>query len=149
MPRFVGSGRLSRPARASWLFAAAVVGCGGGGKPDVPAVAPRAELVRGASGGASVTYQPTVRITERQRGLAALRGVSRDGSILLFDRSIPEFSELHSGDIVLVKGLLARRVLAVKRDGALTAVLTSPASLGDVIRNGRIHLYAPIHFTPL
>ncbi len=104
-------------------------------------------LVRGASGHASVSYQPEVRIAERDAGLAALLGVSTDGSTLVFDAGAPPFSDLEVGDVLFIKGLSAWKVLALERSGSEVAILTNRATIGEVVREGRIQVDASVRFT--
>ena len=107
-----------------------------------------ARLVHGGSGSAVVRFQPNVRIIERDEALAALAGVSSDGATLLFEPAGPRLHALQAGDVLVIKGLLARKVLAVDVQGAAVAALTVPASLGEVIRQGHIEVHAPLRFTP-
>ncbi|HET7584389.1 MAG TPA: hypothetical protein VFK13_05745 [Gemmatimonadaceae bacterium] len=119
------------------------------GRASVASVAEGSAFLRGASGHATIAYQPNVHMMERDAGMAALHAVNRNGSTLLFDASVPQIAALHTGDILVIKGLLARRVVAVKRVGAEIGVLTEPASLGEVVRDGHITLHLPVHFTPV
>lgn len=132
-----------RGSAAVLLALVLVSGCGGeqatAGDPE--------SFVSGGSGSASVTYQPDVRVAEREPGIAALRGVSTDGSTLLFDARVEPFGDLEAGDVLLIKGLSAWKVLAVERTGSEIAILTNRATIGEVVRDGRIQLEAPIRFT--
>ena len=103
--------------------------------------------VRGGTGSAKVTYQPNVHVMERTEGLAALTAVSHDGTTLLFASAGPKIRSLKPGDVLVIKGLLARKVLAVDVQGSQVAALTMRAALGEVIRDGHIELHAPIRFT--
>jgi len=85
---------------------------------------------------------------ERAEGLAALTAVSHDGTTLLFASAGPKIQSLKPGDVLLIKGLLARKVLAVDVQGSQVAALTMRATLGEVIRDGHIEFNAPIRFTP-
>lgn len=100
----------------------------------------------GGSGSAEVTYRPNVHIVERDAGLASLLDVSTDGSTFVFDRRLEAFATLATGDVVLIKGLLARKVIAVETQGNEIAVLTVPAGLIDVVKDGQIRVQAPIKF---
>ena len=104
-------------------------------------------FVRGGTGSARVTYQPNVHVMERAEGLAALTAVSHDGTTLLFASAGPKIQSLKPGDVLLIKGLLARKVLAVDVQGSQVAALTMRATLGEVIRDGHIEFNAPIRFT--
>jgi len=103
--------------------------------------------IRGGTGSARVTYQPNVHVMERAEGLAALTAVSHDGTTLLFASAGPKIRSLKPGDVLVIKGLLARKVLAVDVQGSQVAALTMRATLGEVIRDGHIELHAPIRFT--
>lgn len=106
-----------------------------------------ARFVGGATGSASVRYQPGAHVIERDAALRSLAEVSSDGWTLRFDPAGPELRALSAGDVLVIKGLLARKVLAVEADGNSVAFLTGPAQLGEVVREGRIHFEAPVRFT--
>ena len=80
--------RGPRPAFASCVLTLAA--CSGHARGGTTA-ASEADFVRGASGSARLTYRPEVLVVERARGLAALRGASRDGLILLFDANADDW----------------------------------------------------------
>ena len=111
--------------------------------PAHPAAAP---LQKG-SGYAHVTYRPNVRIMEQEEGKKALIGVSTNEASLLLDASNPTARALKAGDVLMIKGLLARVVLGAEQtpDGIL--VLTQQAALTDLIQDGEIHVQAPVRFT--
>jgi hypothetical protein len=147
--------------RALGGFAAATIllaACEGSGAPEggdaqggrIPGPAlpsdENARLVRGGTGSARITYQPNVRVVERQEVLGSLAGVSTDGYTLLFEPAAPALRSLRAGDVLVARGLFARKVLAVEAEGARLAALTAPASLGEVVRDGRIHLEIPARF---
>jgi hypothetical protein len=93
-----------------------------------------------------VTYRPNVHVVERAEGLSSLLSVSSDGSTLVFDRTRGALTTLATGDIVLIKGLLARKVIAVETAASELAVLTVPVGLLDLVSDGQIRVQAPIHF---
>lgn len=103
----------------------------------------------GGSGFAHVTYQPTVRIVEQKAGANALIGESRNGHGLVFDETSPEINALKAGDVLVIKGLIARKILAVERTGGEVVVVTDPASMTDVVKEGEVHVEAPIRFGTL
>ncbi|MGH7528019.1 MAG: hypothetical protein ACREMX_15100, partial [Gemmatimonadales bacterium] len=103
-------------------------------------------LLRGSSGRATIDYQPNVKRVKRDAGLAAIRGISKEGSTLLFDGTVPELRSLRPGDVLLIEGLLARKVLATDTVGGDIAVLAEQATLGETIRDGRIELSARVQF---
>lgn len=100
----------------------------------------------GGSGSANVTYRPNVRTIEHADAAKALVGVSTDGSTLVFDRSLGAIPQLGVGDMLVIKGLAARKILAVETEGNETAVLTAPAALNEIVADGKISVHAPIHF---
>jgi hypothetical protein len=100
----------------------------------------------GGTGSAEITYGPRVLVVERKEGLRALTSVSRDGSTLVFESSDPKWQSLKAGDVLVVKGVAARKVLGVDIEGSQVGILTEPASLVDVAQQARIHLDAPIRF---
>lgn len=100
----------------------------------------------GGSGSAEVTYRPEVRVVEQREGYDALISVSTDGSILVFDRRRGHIPVMKDGEILLIKGLLARRVVTSISKGDEYAVLTAPAALLDVVSDAKIRVQAPIRF---
>jgi hypothetical protein len=103
----------------------------------------------GGSGSAAVTWKPGVHVIEQDRGYAALISVSTDGSTLVFDRSIANIPEMKAGDVFVVKGLLARKVVAAMTEGNELAVLTVAAGLPDLVTDAKIHVESPIRFGQL
>jgi len=110
---------------------------------DLAYTPPRAA---GAIGSAKLTYQPTVHMVEQKDGAAALVGESSNGHGLVFDVSNAQITSLKQGDVLVIKGLIARKVLAVERSGDQMLVLTDAAALADVIKEGDLHVEAPIKF---
>lgn len=114
-------------------------------RPSAGVSAPEPPLRQG-SGHARVTYQPNVRIMEREEGENALIGVSSNDAGLLFDASNATARELKAGDVLVIKGLIARSVLAAKVTPDGVIVLTQQASIPEVIQEGEITLEAPVRF---
>lgn len=130
------------PIRAA-VFCLLTLACrGSAGAGEVEA----GSVVSGASGRASIVYQPEVRLVEHADGRGALVGVSSEGSLLLFEAERPELRSLQPGQVLVIKGLLARKVLATEMVGSRIAVLTAPAGLGDAVRDGSIELTTPVRF---
>jgi len=100
----------------------------------------------GGSGSADVTYRPGVQVVEQKDGMNALISVSTDGSTLVFDRTLGAIPALKDGDVLVIKGLLARKIIASETSGNEIAVLTVPAGLVDILADGKIRLQAPIRF---
>lgn len=103
-------------------------------------------IVSHASGYAHITYCPNVRIMEANEGKKALIGVSSNGASLLFDGSNATARSLHTGDVLLIKGLMARMVLGAEATPDGVVVLTQHALLTDVVQDGEIKIQAPVHF---
>src|SRR5262245_54606424 len=100
------------------------------------------------SGSAQVTYQPAVRVLEQDEGLAAVVGVSTDGWTLVFDGHAAKLQGLKAGDVVVIKGEIARKVLAVEvqPDGDVAAFTQSP-TLSEAFQQADVKLDAKIRFT--
>jgi hypothetical protein len=93
-----------------------------------------------------VTYTPnTVRI-DFPTTQKLLRSVSDDARAFVFEGSDSKLADLQPGKIMFLEHLGARRVVAVQRQGAQTAVLTEFAALTDFIQDGRIEFSAPVNF---
>ena len=108
-----------------------------------------------SSGGAKATgsvtglkYAPTVAVMEHGEGLAALKEISTNGSLLLFAGHNSTIAALQPGSVLLIKGLLAKKVLAVAEDGGDIGVLTEPASITDVVQEGHLTYDYPVRFAP-
>src|SRR5882757_6342200 len=63
------------------------------------------------SGSIKVTYQSNVKTMEMKEAEDAIIGQSSDGAAFLFDASNEKAKSLKAGDVLLVKGLIARKVL--------------------------------------
>jgi hypothetical protein len=98
------------------------------------------------SGSADVTYLPSVHVIEQSDGMKALISVSTDGSTLVFDRTLAPIPAMSDGEVILVKGMLARKIVASITNGDEIAVLTAPAGLLDVVSDAKIRVTAPIRF---
>ena len=127
-------------------FLTLVAGCSR--SPESASPAGRGEAPRhpAGSGSAKVTYKSTVHVIEQTDGTKALISVSSDGSTLVFNRKLAAIPPMADGEIILIKGLLARKVVASTTNGDEFAVLTAPAGLLDIVTDAKIHVDAPIHF---
>lgn len=76
----------------------------------------------------------------------ALRSVSDDGQLFLFDASDPRISELKEGKVMFLEHIGVRRVIAAQAQGPQLAVLTDEAALTDFIQDGRIEFSMPVTF---
>ncbi|MEO6528305.1 MAG: hypothetical protein ABIP93_16915 [Gemmatimonadaceae bacterium] len=147
-----------RSTTTAWLAALVLAaGCGRSEAPrgDGPAGATtktrgaaRVEAPRnpGGSGSATVTYKPGVHVIEQADGYDALVSVSTDGSTLVFDRTLGKIPALEDGGVFVIKGLLARKIVASMTSGNEVAVLTTPAALLDIVTDAKIHVESPIRF---
>jgi hypothetical protein len=99
------------------------------------------------SGYAHVTYRPNVRIMEQEEGKKALIGVSTNEASLLFDSSNATARALKTGDVLMIKGVLARVVLGAEATPDGIIVLTQQAALTDLIQDGEIHMQIPVRFS--
>jgi len=101
------------------------------------------------TGSAHVQYQSNVKVMEQSEGEAAIIGQSSDGAALLFNHANAQARQLQAGDVFVVKGLLARKVLAVETEPEGTLVLTQQATIPEVIEEGTIDVTAPVRFGTL
>lgn len=101
------------------------------------------------SGYAHVTYRPNVRIMGQEEGKKALIGISTNEASLLFDSSNATARSLKAGDVLLIKGMLARIVLGAEETPQGIIVLTQQAALTDLIQDGEIHVQMPVRFSPV
>jgi hypothetical protein len=101
------------------------------------------------SGSARVTYQTNVKVMEQEDAEKVIIGQSSNGAALLFDSSNPIARELQAGDVLLVNGMLARKVLGAANGLDGTLVLTQQATIPEVIEQGTIDVTAPIRFGSL
>ncbi len=126
------------------IGSALVSGCNrDAGDAAAPMSAPRHP---GGSGSAEVTWRPEVHVIEQDDGWNALVSVSTDGSTLVFDRTRGKIPAMRDGQVLVIKGLLARKIIASEANGDEYAVLTAPAGLLDLVSDAKIRLHAPIRF---
>jgi hypothetical protein len=154
---------VQRTVHAGWVLGALLLAaCGAPDPPDAAGADARrtigatialepdedARLVSGGTGTIDIQYQPSARLVARDEVIRSLAGVSRDGWILHFKPAGDGLRALEPGDVLVVKGLFARKVLAVEHTGDSVSLLTAGAELGEVIRDGAIRFKAPIRFSP-
>jgi len=101
------------------------------------------------SGSIKVTYQSNVKTMEMKEAEDAIIGQSSDGAAFLFDASNEKAKSLKAGDVLLVKGLIARKVLGAETEPEGVIVLTQQATIPDVVQDGDIDVQAPIRFGEL
>lgn len=136
---------MNKPVVSIFMFAWVVLaGCGREtDKITAMADAPRAP---GGTGSAQVTWKSGVHVVEQSDGMNGLISVSTDGSTLVFDRTRGRIPAMKDGEVILIKGLLARKIIASETNGNEFAVLTAPVGLLDLVSDAKIRLHAPIHF---
>ena len=131
-----------------------MAGCSGG-KPQIDATAgsgqsngssSTASNSQGGRGSAHIVYRPEVKALDATAALNALKGVSTNGLALVFDASASGIAALQPGDVLLVKNLIARKVLAVEQQGNEKIVLTRVATLPEVATEAKISFHQPVHF---
>src|SRR5580698_2824992 len=76
------------------------------------------------SGSIKVTYQSNVKTMEMKEAEDAILGQSSDGAAFLFDPSNEKAKSLKAGDVLLVKGMIARKVLGAETEPEGVIVLT-------------------------
>lgn len=99
-----------------------------------------------ASGHAKVTYQPSVKLMGQDEGQKALIGLSSNDAALLFDASDATAKSLKAGDVLVIKGWIARNVIAAESTPDGVMVLTQQATITDVIQDGEIAFQQPVRF---
>jgi hypothetical protein len=95
---------------------------------------------------AHITYKPEVKMIDKAAIDASLQGIASDGHGALFKNASAEIKALKAGDILMVKGVYAAKILAAQTDGDQTALIIDKAKLTDVVAGGEINLDSPIGF---
>jgi hypothetical protein len=137
--------RLKAISVATVSSALVMLACGKSGSPSGGA-AKSADGARATGSVTGLTYAPGVVTLERRDGLAALKQISTSGDLLLFSGGNGTIAALKPGSVLLIKGLLAKKVLAVEEDGGDIAVLTEPAGITDVVQDGHLTYEYPVRF---
>ncbi len=101
------------------------------------------------SGYAKVTYQPEVHTITEEETKKTVRGISSDGMSLVFDAANTTVASLQSGDVLIMQNLAARTVVATAEENGLVLVMTREATIPEIVKDGQIHVDAPIHFGTL
>jgi hypothetical protein len=117
-----------------------------------PAAGPPSPAQQGSergSGSAHVTYLPNVHVVEQEEGMKAIKGISTDGESLVLDASDPKLASLKAGDVLVIKGYIARKILASEIQGPEIVIVTENAALTDAVQDGHITLSAPVRFGDL
>lgn len=98
------------------------------------------------TGSASVKYAQRVRLMDEAQARRSLLATDSTGAALLFEQGDRTAATLAPGDVLVVKGLLARKVLAAETGPLGVVVLTVPAALSEVIEQGSIRVQGSTHF---
>ena len=101
------------------------------------------------SGYAHVRYRPNVHVMEEDEGRHAIIGVSTYENALLFDPSNTTARALRTGDVLMIKNLIVRKVLAAEQTPDGVIVLTEQAGLTELVQDGDIHIEMPVRFGAL
>ncbi|HEY2472715.1 MAG TPA: hypothetical protein VGI45_33330 [Terracidiphilus sp.] len=138
---------------ALFLWVAALTGCSGcksaiTGKQATPST-PAISRGNSGEGSAHVSFRPEVVALEENDAVQSLRGVSSNGMAFVFDSGNSKIAGLKPNDVLFVKNRMARKILAVDRQGDETLILTRLASLPETLVDGRISLHKPMHFADL
>jgi hypothetical protein len=102
--------------------------------------------VDGGNSYAHITYAPTVKMLDHSEVESSLMGITSDGHGFLFQNASQNIKNLKAGDVFMVKGEMAGKVLGVVNDSDKTLVLLGQASLRDVVQDGEINIDAPVRF---
>jgi len=102
--------------------------------------------IEGGSGSANVTYSTAVKQFDESEVRASLQGIASDGHSWLFKNASAGIKGLKAGDVFMVKGAMAGKVLGVVNEDDQTLVVLAPASLLDTVAGGELKLNAPVHF---
>ncbi len=76
----------------------------------------------------------------------ALKSVSDDGRVVIFDASDSRLGGLKEGKVLFLEHLGVRRIIGVQKQGSQIAIATDSAALTDFIQDGRIEFSAPMDF---
>lgn len=103
--------------------------------------------VEGGNSYAHVVYAPRVKMFDHDEVKSALMGVSSDGHGFVFQHASDKLRGLQAGDVFMVKGEMAAKVLGVVTDQDQTLVAVDQASLKDLVQSGQVKLDFPVRFT--
>jgi hypothetical protein len=95
---------------------------------------------------AHVTYNDNVKFFDESEVRASLMGISSDGHGWVFQNAPASIKALKAGDVFMVKGQLAAKVVGAVTQGDKTLIETGEASLRDLVQSGDIKLDAPVRF---
>jgi hypothetical protein len=95
---------------------------------------------------AHVSYKPNVTIVDKSTFDSCLEGIGSTGHGIVFKNAPANILALKAGDIFMVKGQFAAKILAAETTGDETVVVTDAAKLTDIIASGTLHLNTGINF---
>lgn len=132
---------LRRFHRQVLALAGVALGCGACGHGSGPGGPASGGATAADTGHIEVRYRPNVRVVDAEAGVRLIHGISSAGTAFLLDGADPVARALRPGDVLLVKELLARKVLATQptNDGEIV-LLTEDARIGDAVET--LHLAA-------
>lgn len=96
---------------------------------------------------AHVTYRPEVKEIEESGFATTLAAATPDGFGLVFHHAPADIRALKSGDVLMIKNQLARKVLGAETDGDDTYIATAAATIPDLVADGEINVEAPLRFS--
>jgi hypothetical protein len=102
--------------------------------------------IDGGNSYAHVEYAPAVKMFDHSELQSSLMGVSSDGHGFVFQHASPGIQALKAGDVMMVKGEMAAKVVGAVTDQDQTLVLVDQASLHDVVKSGEIKMDLPVRF---
>lgn len=102
--------------------------------------------VPGGHGAVHVTFAPTVKMVSDGEMRASLAGIASDGHRFVFKNASAAIRNLQAGDILMVKGEMAAKVIGAVSQGEYTLVVVAQPSLGDLLQQGDVAIDAPIRF---
>ena len=95
---------------------------------------------------ARVVYQSSVRVVDEGLVRASLQGFSSDGHGAVFQDAPPAIRDLRAGDILLIKGAAAAKILAAQTDAGQTVLVIDEPRLNEVVQSGEISLEPSVSF---
>jgi hypothetical protein len=121
-----------------------VPGCGG----EAPGRAAAVGAVDDGTGSAQVIFKPEAVVMTEAEGMAMIRGVSTNESAFFLDGGNPKAQALKVGDAWMVKGVLARNIIAVaEQPTGEVLILTELADLTDFVSSAHLHVNQPVNFS--
>lgn len=102
--------------------------------------------VAGGNSYAHVKYGSQVRMLDESAVQSSLVAIGSDGHGFLFHDAPGQIGRLAAGDVIMVKGAMAARVLGVAKEDGDTLVELDQATLGDIVAEGEVNIEAPVRF---